>query len=51
MTGHQIRGAFARYVDEFDGRAGVRELNTGEQMDVLASRMAGKRLSYKELVA
>ena len=40
-----------RYVDEFAGRHGVRELDTIDQMGVVASRMAGKRLSYMELVA
>ena len=40
-----------RYVDEFAGRHGVRELDTIDQMGVVASRMAGKQLSYRELVA
>ena len=40
-----------RYVDEFAGRHGVRELDTINQMEVVASRMAGKQLSYQELVA
>ncbi len=40
-----------RYVDEFAGRHGVRELDTLDQMEVVASLMAGKRLSYKDLVA
>ena len=40
-----------RYVNEFAGRQGVRELGTDEQMGMLARRMAGKRLSYKDLVA
>ncbi len=40
-----------RYVDEFAGRHGVRELDTIDQMEVVASRMAGGRLSYKDLVA
>ena len=40
-----------RYVDEFAGRHGVRELDTINQMEVVASRMVGKRLSYRTLVA
>ena len=40
-----------RYVDEFSGRHGVRELDTINQMEVVAGRMAGKRLSYRELIA
>ena len=40
-----------RYVDEFAGRHGVRELDTIDQMEVVASRMAGKQLSYQELIA
>ena len=40
-----------RYVDEFAGRHGVRELDTINQMEIVASRMIGKRLSYRDLVA
>ena len=40
-----------RYVNEFSGRHGVRELDTTDQMEVVATRMAGKRLSYRELIA
>ena len=40
-----------RYVDEFAGRHGVRELDTIDQMEVVASRMVGKRLSYADLIA
>ncbi len=40
-----------RYVDEFAGRHGVRELDTLDQMKVVARKMAGKQLSYRELVA
>ena len=40
-----------RYVNEFAGRQGVRELNTIDQMGTLVKRMAGKRLSYKELTS
>ena len=40
-----------RYVDEFAGRHGVRELNTLEQMGSVVAGMVGKRLSHSELVA
>ncbi len=40
-----------RYVDEFAGRHGVRELDTLDQMGIVAGRMAGKQLSYRKLVA
>ena len=40
-----------RYVNEFAGRYGVRELDTADQMGAVARRMAYKRLSYKELIA
>ena len=40
-----------RYVDEFAGRHGVRELDTINQMEAVASRMAGRQLSYQELIA
>ena len=40
-----------RYVDEFAGRHGVRELDTLDQMGVVASLMAGKQLSYRKLIA
>ena len=40
-----------RYVDEFAGRHGVRELDTINQMEVVANRMIGKRLSYRDLIA
>ena len=33
-----------RYVDEFAGRHGVRELDTLDQMEIIAGMMAGKRL-------
>ena len=39
-----------RYVDEFVGRHNMRDLDTLEQMELLASRMMGKRLKYKDLV-
>ena len=40
-----------RYVDEFAGRHGIRERDTVDQMEVVVARMAGMRLSYRELVA
>ena len=40
-----------RYVDEFAGRHNVRELDTITQMGALIRAMAGKRLTYKALIA
>ena len=40
-----------RYVDEFSGRHSVREHDTLDQMDALAEGIAGKRLTYRELIA
>ena len=40
-----------RYVDEFSGRHGVRELDTREQMQSVVARMVGKRLTYLDLIA
>ena len=40
-----------RYVDEFSGRHGIRERDTMDQMEVVASRMARKRLIYRDLTA
>ena len=40
-----------RYVNEFAGRHGVRECDTIDQMGAVAGAMAGKRLTYRELVA
>ena len=39
-----------RYVDEFVGRHNLRNLDTLEQMELVASRMMGKRLKYRDLV-
>ena len=39
-----------RYVDEFAGRHGVRELDTIKQMRRMAKRLDGKRLRYDDLV-
>ncbi|MCY4608616.1 MAG: hypothetical protein OXD40_08475 [bacterium] len=38
-----------RYVAEFVGRHNIRELDTIQQMEVIGMRMAGNRLTYKEL--
>ena len=49
-TYHKISAKhLQRYVDEFAGRHGVRELGTLDQMGVVAARMAGKRLMYQDL--
>ena len=40
-----------RDANEFSGRHGVREADTIEQMGTVARAMAGKRLSYKDLIA
>ena len=40
-----------RYIHEFAGRHGIREFGTLRQMDTLAECMAGKRLTYRDLVA
>ena len=40
-----------RYVNEFAGRHGVRELDTLNQMGCVVQGMVGKRLSYRNLIA
>ncbi len=40
-----------RYVADFSGRHGLRELDTLEQMGLVACAMVGKRLRYRTLVA
>ena len=40
-----------RYVDEFAGRHNIRDLDTIEQMMLIALNTVGKRLRYKDLVA
>ena len=40
-----------RYVDEFAGRHNLRELDTADQMLLVARSMRGKRLRYADLVA
>ena len=39
-----------RYVDELVARHNLRDLDTLKQMEILASRMMGKRLKYRDLV-
>ena len=39
-----------RYVNEFAGRHNIRDLDTIAQMVIMAQRMAGKRLRYKDLI-
>ena len=40
-----------RYVNEFSGRHNIRELDTLDQMRIIAASMVGRRLKYNELVA
>ena len=40
-----------RYVNEFAGKHNVRELDTIEQISFVVGNMAGRRLSYHQLVA
>ena len=40
-----------RYVNEFTGRHNMRDRDTVDQMGAMVSGMAGKRLTYRELVA
>ncbi len=40
-----------RYVDEFAGRHNMREGNTMEQMQSVVTKMAGKSLMYRDLIA
>ena len=40
-----------RYVDEFSGRHNMRQLDTIDQMRLMAKGMDGKRLRYRDLVA
>ena len=40
-----------RYVDEFAGRHGVRELDTIDQMESVVIGLVGKRLMYRNLIA
>ncbi|MDE2848103.1 MAG: IS1595 family transposase [Gemmatimonadota bacterium] len=40
-----------RYIDEFEGRYNARELDTIDQMRLIAMGMHGKRLKYNDLIA
>ena len=40
-----------RYINEFAGKHNVRELDTMAQMAEVARRMAGRRLTYRRLIA
>ena len=40
-----------RYINEFAGKHNVRELDTMAQMQEIARRMAGRRLTYRALIA
>ena len=51
-TYHRMSGKhLERYVTEFTGRHNVREMDTTDQMELLARGMVGKRLPYRELVS
>ena len=51
-TYHQVSAKhLQRYVDEFSGRHNVRNLDTIDQMEIVAKSMDGKRLRYRELIA
>ncbi len=39
-----------RYVDEFVGRHNMRDLDTLDQMALIARNMTGSQLRYKDLV-
>lgn len=40
-----------RYVNEFAGRHNIRGLGTLERMGYVASRLVGRRLLYRDLIA
>ena len=40
-----------RYLNEFTGRAGIRSMDTMDQMELMARHMDGKTLTYKRLTA
>ena len=51
-TFHQMSEKhLGRYVDEFSGRHNMRSQDTADQMSFVASRMVGKMLRYKDLIA
>ena len=48
---HMSEQHLDRYVNEFSGRHNNRDLDTMEQMDVIAQRLNQKRLKYQELIS
>lgn len=40
-----------RYVNEFVVRHNIREMDTIDQMEVIAAGMVGRRIMYKDLVS
>ena len=48
---HMSEKHLNRYVREFAGRNNIRDLDTIDQMTMLARGMVGKRLRYRDLVA
>ena len=40
-----------RYVHEFTARHNMRELDTADQMSLIAHNLGGKRIRYQDLVA
>ena len=39
------------YVNKFAGRHNIQELDTIDQMELLAKYMIGKKLSYREMIS
>ncbi len=48
---HMSEKHLDRYVGEFSGRYNDRDLDTITQMEVIAKKVVGKKLSYKDLVS
>lgn len=48
---HLSEKRLQRYVNEFAGRYGMRELGTLQQMRMTAYGLAGRRLTYDDLTA
>ena len=40
-----------RYVQEFTARHNMRDLDTADQMSIIAERMVGRRIRYRDLIA
>lgn len=48
---HKLRPKhLQRYVDSFAGRQDIREMDTIDQMTVVAAWLVGKRLKYRDLI-